>query len=119
MITDVKYKKAICKETNETKYVSECEIILNTKIYYMEDGTSYGECQVNVSDFTEKDYNEYFSTKVNEIVNNDYFIELRKKIKIGLKSFKKEQKIKEKYLRFGFFGELLYSLRQRIRLSST
>ena len=119
MITDVKYKKAICKETNETKYVSECEIILNTKIYYMEDGTSYGESQVNISDFTQKDYDEYFSKKAKEIINNDYFIELRRKIKIGLETFKKEQKIKEKYLRFGFFGELLYSLRQRIRLSST
>ena len=74
MINKVKYKKAYFKESNEIKYVEEYETILGVNIYYMEDGTSYGESQLIIEDFTNDDYNRYFNKKVEDIFkNNGYF----------------------------------------------
>lgn len=95
MINKVKYKKAYFKESNEIKYVEEYETILGVNIYYMEDGTSYGESQLIIEDFTNDDYNRYFNKKVEDIFkNNGYFKKLIEMSSEGFNNYIQEKEKK-------------------------
>lgn len=120
MINKVKYKKAYFKESNEIKYVEEYETILGVNIYYMEDGTSYGESQLIIEDFTNDDYNRYFNKKVEDIFkNNGYFKKLIEMSSEGFNNYIQEKEKKEYYNNLNLFNKIKFKLRQWIGLPPT
>jgi len=99
-------KKAVCKESNEIKYINDFEIIDNIKIYYMTDNTSYAEHQVNIKDMTFEEIESYYLESIYKSIDEEFKLSFNK-----IKSYISEL---ERVKNMNFFEKIVFKLRKCI-----